>query len=330
MHRALEEAGRYREALAALENAGGTAPYRDLVVDELATDRGRLLWRNARFDEAERVLEAAYADRCARLGSEHPDSLETFERLAANAHYQGRDEIALARFTVLIERLEGALGSRHLRTGVAKRNCAACLRDIGEDRPAWAMLADATRTIARHRDRDSPEAIATLKVEALLAVTSGGDAVDALRLGRTAVERASAVHGADHPLTAGAALTLASAQLRAERPRVAITVAARAAAVFEASYGRHPLLGLALACQAEALAVSTEVDAALATMQAADRAYRVAYPGLVLPSWGYVLQVLLDAERTEDALAQIAALLERPLEEDSRAYVISFRDAARS
>jgi hypothetical protein len=325
---AREERGDYVGALRAIEAPRGGAPYRDPARPPLARRlaHGRLLWRMARFAEADAVLADAHAEAAAAHGAGDPLTLAIVERRAAVAHYRLDGPRAIALFGEVVAGLEDRLGAGHLRVGVAERNLAACLRDEGDGRAAM-VLRRATRTIVTAAGRAAPDTVAAHKVEALLLLYSG-DVRGAAAVAADAVDAAARVHGADHPLTAAAQLTLARAHLRLRSPREAGPLAERARAIFARSYGRHPLTALALEVRACHEAIAGELEPALATARECDAMYAETYPGLVLSWFGEVGGLLVEHARFEELVALADRLLTRPLDATSREQVLDYRGVA--
>lgn len=272
---ALWHAGRIRAAYEASSAPGrGTSdhPFRDPVerIDAArrAHEHGTLCWYVAKFDECAAALEHARAERTAILGEEHPETLDTLERLAALAHYQLVPE-APRRFGELIARIERVHGAGSVRVAIAERNGAACLRDRGELQEARAMIDRARAVLIRALPMEHPEVVAAYKVSALLHVHETQHA-EALDDAQRAVDLGRRVWSMEHPFVATAELTIATAELRLDKHRAAGKRLPPVIARIERGLGAgHPMVGLAVGKLAE-----VELEAASNYLRAEELARR--------------------------------------------------------
>ncbi|MBL9016644.1 MAG: hypothetical protein JNL83_20825 [Myxococcales bacterium] len=319
---ALWQAGRIRaahEASAMPAAATTDHPFRD-PIDRLAAaarahEHGTLCWYAARFTECEAALAVARAERTELLGADHPETLETVERLAALAHYRMEPD-APRRFGEVVARLERVHGAGSVRVAIAERNRAACLRDHGMVAQARTMIDRAAAVLVRALPVEHAEVVAAYKVSALLRLAEGEP--DAAREeALSAVELATRVWGAEHPFVAHAELTVAAAELHLGKLRAARKRMPSVIARIERGMGSHPMLGLALATLAEIeLEAGQNFLRAEETARRAIAVYRETYPGSSAQMTWTLFRVLYESGQVVEAgelVREFAAELPREL-----------------
>jgi tetratricopeptide (TPR) repeat protein len=298
---ALWQAGKIRAAYEASEfpaAATNDHPFRDpverLAAAARAHEHGTLCWYAARLAECEEALVLAYEERSQLLGDDHPDTLDTAERLAALAHYQFDPE-APRWFGDVIARLERVHGAESVRVAIAERNRAACLRDHGVLDEARSLIERSLGVLRRALPGEHPEVVAAFKVSALLHLYAGVPA-KAIEDARRAVELGTGVFGSEHPFVAHAELTIASAELRLDKLRAAGKRLPSVIARIERGLGVHPMLGLALGMYAE-----VELEAGRNFLRAEELARRAiavygeTYPDATSPMTWILFRVLLES-----------------------------------
>ena len=284
---ALWDAGKIRaayEASAMPETATADHPFRDpierLAAATRAHEHGTLCWYAARFAECESALVLAHAERTQLLGEDHPDTLDTLERIAALEHYLMVPE-APGRFGEIITRLEQVHGAGSVRVAIAERNGAACLRDHGAVGEARALIERSLGVLRRALPGEHPEVVAAFKVSALLHIVEEQPEA-ALEDARRAVDLGTGVWSAAHPFVAHAELTVASAEARLGKLRAARKRMPSVIERIERGMGaQHPMLGLALATFAEMeLEAGQNFLRAEELVRRAIAVYGVTYPGV--------------------------------------------------
>jgi tetratricopeptide (TPR) repeat protein len=260
--------------------AGLVDPFRDRGAGddlEMATrwhDHGHRCWHLARFVEAADALDRAFSIRSARLGDDHLDTLATLDRLAALAHYTNDHELAAARWQAAIAKLDDTDGPRGLRTAIARRNFSTLLRHT-DTRSARRELERALAFFRRSVTDDDLEYLALRKANAMLAYDERAHPV-AIRLAEEALEHSPLPDA--HPFVAAAKLVAARSIAAIGDRRVARTIVDEVIAVFERSYGDHPLLAIALAFAGRLARDDDELAVARALLERALAMYRCFYP----------------------------------------------------
>jgi tetratricopeptide (TPR) repeat protein len=272
-------------------------------------EHGTLCWYVARFAECGELLERAHAARVSSLGADHPDTLDTVERLAALAHYQLSAD-ASTRFGEVIARLERVHGPGTTRVAIAQRNCAAALRDQRKLDEAGAMLGRARAVLEAALPPEHPEVIAALKVSALLLNIEKKHheaIVDAER----AVAMGSRAWSADHPMVAHAELSIAEAELRLGDHKRAAKRMPSIIARIERGLGHHPMLGLALVKHAECeLAAGRNFMRAEELARRGGAVYMETYPAAAHPHW-VLFHILYESRQIVEAGELVLELGER-------------------
>lgn len=272
--------------------------------DEIAQrwhDHGQLCWHNARFAEAEAAFDRAYAMRERTHGAEHPLALDTLERRAALAHYQRAYTVARERFEQVITGFVAIHGDDHVRVAVARRNYAACLRDLGRPYEAQVLLDRAIAVFDRELPAEHPDVAAALKVEALLH-HRGKSHWAAIRSAERAIDIGRRIWDHDHPFVASAELTLAAAEAEVGQRKRAVRRYDRIIANLERAYGDHPLVGLALSQYASALhGAGDNYEHAVALSRRGLEMHRRYYPEQSFVFRWRLLTLMVDAGRPVDA-----------------------------
>jgi hypothetical protein len=222
---------------------------------------GTRAWHLARFDEAGRLLDAAFQVRRSQLGDGHPHTLATLGRLAAHAHYTERRKLATERFEQVIEQWIGLEGRNSIAVAIAKRNYGCFLRDKGDRATAERFLDDATRVFKKRVHDDDPEYLALRKACALLSIYDGNHTT-AVWIVEDAIRRTRLDH--HHPFVAAAYLTIARGLQRLGELKSAGNLLRDVVASFERGYGDHPLLAIALSVVADLHIERGETEPAIA------------------------------------------------------------------
>jgi hypothetical protein len=297
-------------------------PFRDAG---LAADTARqwhahgvLCWHNGRFDDANTALGQAYALRCALQGDQHPDSLETLERLAALAHSQLDDELALKRFDAALDGFVRLHGEESVRVAIVRRNYAAFLRDRSRAAEARALIDRATDVLERELPPAHPDNVAALKVEALLFVVEG-EYPAAARVAERAIELGRKELAEEHPFIAAAELILATTEIRSKEFKKAEKRLARVLKHFERSLReRHPLVAITISRQAQLLhARGASLERAEELARRAFEYYGETYPKNVGGIAWTLFEILLDGGKPVDA-ADLATELAPAVEQRLR------------
>ncbi|HEV7289705.1 tetratricopeptide repeat protein [Sphingomonas sp.] len=148
--RALEDAGRYREAEPILRRAVGDAGRRPS--DALADAAERLadnLAKQARPREAEPFYRRAFEIRLARHGAAHPAVARSLSQLAGLAADAGRLDEAEALSARAVAILTAAGPDARLDLTRAQGNRAGVLAAMGRGEDAYALYREAAATLQR-------------------------------------------------------------------------------------------------------------------------------------------------------------------------------------
>lgn len=294
-------------------------PFRD-PTSLLATARqwhehGVLCWHVARFPEAGAVLGRALAARKQSLGVDHPDTLDTAERLAALAHYL-LDDAAPDRFADVVSRLERVHGEDHVRVAIAQRNYAACLRDTQRIAEARTLIDHARHVLERELPPEHEEIVAAYKVSAMLYNMEGGyhkaigDAERAVKIGRR-------IWSDDHPFVVTAELSIANAELSLGEHRRAGKRLPAMIKSLQRDLGDHPMVAIALCLHADVeLAAGSNFQRAEQLVRRGMAIYRQTYGDDVPEAMVWTLfQILFESRQIVEAgeYAQAAGELSRGL-----------------
>ena len=217
-------------------------PFRDqhLLVAEAQQwhEHGVLCWYNARDAQARAALDRAHEMRRKLLGPEHPDTLDTQERIAAATP-------SIEAFETVIGRLIAVLGEPHLRVAIARRNLAAALRDAGKPEAARSTLQLAAPVIESALPAGHPDVVALLKVDALLCVIEK-NFEGAIERASRAIEIGQGLWNESHPFIASAELTIVNAEYALAKYKRARQRLPSICWRLEVGFGEHPILALAL------------------------------------------------------------------------------------
>jgi tetratricopeptide (TPR) repeat protein len=226
-------------ALAATEHA------EQLEVEPLTTaglleNAADYLHGRARYADARRLHERALAIREAQLGTDHPDTAQSFHHLASVLREQG--ELADARR--LLERAlairEAHLGADHPTTAYSLNKLATVLHDQGNLAGARRLHERALVIYEAHRGTDHLDTAATLNNLAGV-LRAQRDLAGARHLYERALAIREAHRGANHPETAWTMDNLALALREQGDLAGARHLYERALAIREANLGTdHP------------------------------------------------------------------------------------------
>ena len=303
----LWQAGQIRAAYEASSLPGPATsdhPFRDpiarLDAARLAHEHGTLCWYAAKFAECRVALDRAHGERTTALGAEHPDTLDTLERLAALAHYTMAPD-APRQFGDVITKLERVHGAESVRVAIAERNAAACLRDRGKLEEARAMIDRSRTVLLRSLPIEHPEVVAVYKVSAMLHGSAGAHqaAHDDARL---AVDLGTRVWGAEHPFVANADLSAARAEIRLGMLKPAVKRLKAAIPRIERGLGSHPMLAIALSVYAEyELAAASNFQHGEELARRAIAIYGETYPGRATLMLWLLFQLLFESGQLVEA-----------------------------
>jgi eukaryotic-like serine/threonine-protein kinase len=199
-----EKLGQYERAAELGEEARRT--FRELLgpddplTVEAAHELGGMLWLIGRDQEAEALLDDAYARRTARYGAEAPETLEVLMSLGNLYHWRGQQERAESAYRSSLEGYERQLGPDARETLGAMNNLANVLDGGGRMPEALDLLEDLVERRRRVQGEDHPE---TLGAEANLGSLYArvGRLEEAEALQRHAFEGRVRVLGPEHPDT---------------------------------------------------------------------------------------------------------------------------------
>ncbi|MBA3458473.1 MAG: tetratricopeptide repeat protein [Deltaproteobacteria bacterium] len=278
-------------------------------------EHGVLCWHVARFPEAGAVLGRAHAARKQALGVDHPDTLDTAERLAALSHYL-LDDAAPDRFADVISRLERVHGEDHVRVAIAQRNYAACLRDMQRIAEARTLIDHAREVLERELPPEHEEIVAVFKVSAMLYNIEGGyhkaigDAERAVKIG-------GRIWSEDHPFVVTAELSIANAELSLGEHRRAGKRLPAMIKSLQRDLGDHPMVAIALCLHADVeLAAGSNFQRAEQLVRRGMAIYRETYGDDVPEGMVWTLfQILFESRQIVEAgeYAQEAGELSRGL-----------------
>ena len=286
-------------------------PVRTLDTARQWHEHGILCWHNARFPEAGAVLGRAHVARKAALGEDHPETLDTLERLAALSHYLVADD-AVARFEDVVARFERVHGEDHVRVAIARRNLAACLRDRQRIAEARTILDRAVDVIERALPPEHPDVVAALKVDAMIH-NAEGTYHAAIGLAERAVKLGTRIWDEDHPLVASPELTIAGAELRLGEHKRALKRMPAVVKRLQRGYGEHPLVAIAMSKQAHIeLELGSNFQHAETLIRAAMAMYRKTYPPMPVFMGWILFQILFESRQIVEAGELVLELGDRP------------------
>lgn len=283
--------------------------------------------------DAETALAAARAARDelrARLGDDHPDTLQARGDIAHAMFLAGRQEEAMALFLETAERAKAALGADDNIAITARHNYAAALRDLGR----YAESAEQLRPIVERRTAlfgpDHPQTLFA-KNNLAASLLRAGENDEAERLLREAYEGRVRTLGAAHPDTAASGLNLANILLTTGRLDEAEPIVRAALDTYASRYGdSHPRSATAinlLAYLVEERGDMVEAEALYRRSMAAVESVSGAVSAEVLAPMNNLAMLLVERGKFDEADTLFVELVRRATEiaGEAHPYVAVFK-----
>jgi tetratricopeptide (TPR) repeat protein len=195
-------------ALAVIDHASAHGIEADATT-WLLQEAGVYLWQRAEHQQARALHERALAIDEARLGKDHPDTVQSLNNLALVLADQGDLDGARTLLERALTIFEGRLGPDHPDTANSLNNLAGVLHEQGDLDTARTLYERALAIYEARLGKDHP---ATGRILSNLALVLAGQGD--LDRARTLLERALAIWearvGANHPDTASGLSNLAT------------------------------------------------------------------------------------------------------------------------
>ena len=175
------------------------------------------------YDQAVNLHTRARAVREAALGPEHPDSLQSCNRLAIAYAAAGRTADAIAMHEATLRLREAKLGRDHPDSFESRNNLASAYFDAGRTAEAIALFEATLRRRESKLGRDHPDTLMSCNNLAAVYFHAGRTA-EAISLHESTLRRRESKLGPDHPDTLASCNNLAIAYYTAGRLSDAIAL----------------------------------------------------------------------------------------------------------
>jgi serine/threonine protein kinase len=169
-----------------------------------------------RLQEAMAQSEKSLGNSRARLGPDHPLTLDNMSSLALSYHRAGRLQEAMALDEQTLEKRKAKLGPDHPDTLTSMNNLAMCYRDAGRLPEAMALLEQTLRQRKAKLGPDDRHTLISMN-NLSLCYEDAGRLPEAMALAKEALEKHKAKLGPDHPDTLTSMNNLAALYETAER-----------------------------------------------------------------------------------------------------------------
>ena len=230
----------------------------------LRTALGEVYTATADYDDAVEQLQAAIDLLTELHGPDDPRLTNTYTAMASVMQQQGKAREGVPLQLRILQIREGALGSAHPQTGLARVNYADGLRIVGEYDEAQAQMERALDDLVPVLGDDHPT-IASVRSNYALILRHQGKVAESEPVLVAAIEAGEAAHGPNHPLLATYRTNLARTLAMLGRGPEAIEQARRALQIHIEAHGAgHPEVARARSNLASYLEDDGQVEAALA------------------------------------------------------------------
>jgi tetratricopeptide (TPR) repeat protein len=178
------------------------------IAARLLNQTGYYLWQRGDYATTLPLYERALEIRERVLGTDHPDTAQSLNNLAALYYATGQYEQALPLYERALEIRERVLGKDHPSTATSLNNLAELYQTTGQYEQALPLYERALEIRERVLGTDHPDTAQSLNNLAEL-YSATGQYEQALPLSERALEIRERVLGKDHPDTAGSLNNLA-------------------------------------------------------------------------------------------------------------------------
>jgi serine/threonine protein kinase/tetratricopeptide (TPR) repeat protein len=228
---------RLSKAADQLEGEGVGDP---LLVADLQNRLGLSLLHLDLAQRAIPLFEKSRAIRTARLGADHPDTIDITSNLANSYTAGGKADLALPLLEETLRLRKASLGADHVNTLSSMHNLAGCYRDVGKLDQSLALYEE---TFRLRKARLGADHVNTLNTMSNLANSykARGKADLALPLLEETLRLRKASLGADHVDTRESMMNLADGYREFGRMGLALPLLEETLKLFKAKEGPdHP------------------------------------------------------------------------------------------
>ncbi|HZV07428.1 MAG TPA: serine/threonine-protein kinase [Gemmataceae bacterium] len=229
------------EAVDAAESAiAKTFADRPLVEASIRNTLGLTYWYLGEPLKAIQQHDRALALRQAKLGTDHPDTLDSRGNLAVAYYSAGRIAEAIRLNEQNLKLMESKLGPDHVDTLNTRSNLAVAYTDAGRTADAIRLHQQNLQQMTAKLGPDHPNTLA-VRNNLAQAYQKAGRLAEAIPLFEQNLKQCEAKLGADHPYTLDSRNNLAEAYKVAGRTEEAIHLHEQALKELEAQLGpNHP------------------------------------------------------------------------------------------
>ena len=174
------------------------------------SERANAAFVAGNYPEAERLIRSVIEERARALGPEHPDTLDSRQRLIYALTRQTKYAEAEAEAREVLKLRQKVLGPEHLDTVVSRYNLADTLVEQGKNAEAEALYREVIRLDEKLLGPEHPRTLAA-RLELATVLESEGKNVEAESLYREVIKLDEKVYGFEHPNTLNDRMNLATA-----------------------------------------------------------------------------------------------------------------------